>query len=165
MKTGKPFFVASFLLFSFLVLPAVRAEEPFIDDRTGVMDDYFQQSFANHTASLDTLASNMRRDHDYSNLSNAHRHLTNMQAIQTDTGQQMQNSFMNTQTSAIFSGGLRNGNPSSGMNYMYMMNSGMMGNNNQVVPSSWGSSGNQSSNSYGSGNYYGSPSRSVNTGW
>ncbi len=166
MKTGKPLFVASFLFFSFTAAPLVFAQDAFIDDRTGVGDDYFHQSFANHTASLDNLASNMRRDYDYSNLSNAHRHLTNMQAIQADTGQTLQNSFMNTQTAAIFSGGLRNNNPSNAMNYMYMMNSGMGGSSSQIVPDSWGGSGNMSSgSSYGSGNYYGTGSRSVSTGW
>lgn len=163
MKTGKPLFVASFVLSGFMAAPVVLADEAFIDDHAGVSDSYFQQSFANHTASLDNLASSMRRDHDYSNLSNAHRHLTNMQTIQADTGATLQNSFINTQTAAIFSGGLNNNNPSNAANYMYMMNSGMMGNRNQNTPDSWGGSASQSA-SYGSGNYYGGGSSSVSTG-
>lgn len=142
-----------------LVTIAPAMAEPFIDDRTGSSDEYFQQSFANHNASLDNMGSQMRRDHDYSQLSESHRHLTNMQSIQTDTFKTSQDAFNNTQMSAVLGGGIRNSNPSA---QSYMMGSLMYGNgsgssSSQVQPDSWGtygsSGGGSSGGSYGGKNY------------
>lgn len=165
-----------------LAAPMAMAE-PFIDDRAGVSDDYFQSSFAGFNGTLDNTASKMRRDYDYSQLSDAHRHLVNMQAIQADTGKQLQQSFNNTQAGMVLSGGAYNGNGSYGYGAAmglggYGMGMGMgmgggYGNNggSSQATDNWGGSG-QSGGYFNSpssyhGRYYGGGggSSSVNTGW
>lgn len=160
--------------------------EPFIDDRAGVSDDYFQNSFNGFTGTLDNTASKMRRDYDYSQLSDAHRHLVNMQAIQADTGAQLQRSFNNTQVAATTSGGLYNGNGSYGYGTMMGLG-GMMGgggygggmggmgaagsSNSSMNPDQWGGGGQSGGYFYQPSNYHGryygngGGSSSVNTGW
>jgi hypothetical protein len=157
--------------------------EPFIDDRAGVSDEYFQNSFAGFNSTLDNTASKMRRDYDYSQLSDAHRHLVNIQAIQTDTGAQLQRSFNNTQAAAAMSGGNYNGNGSFGYGAAMGLGGGMYGGgggggygyggggggaNSNLIPDQFGSSGqsggfNYPQNSF-HGKYYGGSS-SVHTGW
>ncbi len=176
LGTKKALILASALMW--LAAPMAMAD-PFIDDRTGVSDDYFQQSFGSFNNTLDNMGSKMRRDYDYSQLSDAHRHLTNMQSIQTDTWKTSQDAFKNGQAQMVLGGGAYNGNGSFGYGSAMGLGGGMGGgygggnmgggSNSQIQPDTWGSGGggsNFSSPSSYSGRYYGNSggNRSVN-GW
>lgn len=141
----KVFILVSSLLC--LSTPLAFADD-FID---GVSDDYFQNSFADFNDTMDKMGSQMRRDYDYSQLSAAHRNLTNQQAIQTDTWKTSQDAYRNTQEGMVLSGGSYNSNGSygyfTGMGLGGMMGGGYGGGGgggSNITPDTWGSGGNQS---------------------
>lgn len=141
-------------LASFLwLLAPVAIADPFIDDRNGVSDEYFENSFDGFSNSLDNVGSKMRRDYDYSQLSDSHRYLTNMQANQTDTWKTSQDAFKNSQAQMVLSGGAYNGNGSygyygGGMGLGGGMGGGAGNSSYNMTPDTWGSGG-----SAGTGNF------------
>lgn len=169
--------VLLFASIAFCLSAPLAMAEPFIDDRTGISDEAFQNSFAGFSSGLDNQASRMRRDYDYSQLSDAHRHLTNMQSIQTDTWKTSQDAFKNTQASMVLSGGSYNSNGSYGYGAAMGLGGaygnggwgGGGGSNAYPTPDTWGSGGQNggyfSSPARITGRYYGGGSSSVNTGW
>lgn len=176
-RSKKVFVLVSAL--AWFSMPMVMAD-PFIDDRAGVSDEYFQNSFSGFNNTLDNTGSKMRRDYDYSTLSDAHRHLVDAQTNQTDTWKVSQDMFNRTMSSMVLTGGSYNSNGSYGGAALGLGGMGMGGgyggggggNGNQVQPDTWGSGGNQSSGNFSSpssfsGKYYGNSggSSSVNGGW
>jgi hypothetical protein len=150
--------VLGFLAAVFCMQQAPGASaDPFIDDRAGVADEYFQQSFSNHNNSLDNLGSSMRADHDYSSLNGSHGRLTYAQSNQTDTWSTSESLFNNTQSQALLSGGLHNSNGSNNTaSSLYGSGGyGSYGGSTSVTPDSWGTGG----------NFYGGGSSSVSGGW
>lgn len=171
MGTRKVLVVASLL---WLLAPMAMAE-PFIDDRSGVSDEYFQNSFQGFNSSLDNVGSKMRRDYDYSQLSDAHRNLTNMQAIQTDTWKTSQDAFKNTQAQMVLSGGSYNSNGSygygaaMGLGGGYGMGGGAGNSSYNMQPDTWGSSGSGDNSQFQTprarGRWYGRSNVNSGGGW
>lgn len=136
----------SLLLLSLSVLtlsvPAAMAD--FMD---GNADAAFNSSADSFSSSLDSLPSRQRRESDYSNMSEAHRNLTNMQAIQTDTWKTSQDAFQNTQQEMVMSGGAYNnqGFIMGGMGGYGGMGYGSggwgagSGGGSNITPDTWGS--------------------------
>ncbi len=131
------------LALSLTTLAAPAAMADFMD---GNSDAQFQSSLDSFSSSLDSLPSRQRREDDYSNASESHRYLTNMQANQTDTQATAQQSFQNTQEQMVLSGGAYNtqGNYGYGMGGMGFgmgmgMGMGMGGGSSQITPDNWGS--------------------------